>query len=115
MNRIKFSYNWNKKLGCNAYTTIRLKNPAKYKVGEQYEIFLKNGKGWDQLANAKIVEIKEMRFSQINNYIAYLDTGYNVRQCKRVIQLMYKKVFEKDPNPVLYFILLTSSIHFSEV
>lgn len=37
---IKFSYNWNQKLNCKAFTTIRIHNDGKYVVGEIYNVYL---------------------------------------------------------------------------
>ena len=31
---INFSYNWNSKLNCSAFTTIRVKNDKKYRIGK---------------------------------------------------------------------------------
>lgn len=37
---IDFSYNWNGKLNCNSFTTIRLANPNKYQIGLDYLVKL---------------------------------------------------------------------------
>lgn len=37
---LKFSFNWNNKLDCNYYTTIRLSNSLKWVIGETYEVYL---------------------------------------------------------------------------
>jgi len=42
MRQVKFSTNWNNKLDCRCFTTIRLKNPSKHKLNEVYAILLKN-------------------------------------------------------------------------
>ena len=93
MRAISFSYNWNKKLDCQAFTTIRLYQPEKYVVGETYEILLKDvaiGKG-------EIVEIRKFMLSELNEFVAYLDTGYPKEKCKEIIRKMYPKVdFERQ-------------------
>ena len=43
-NKITFSSNWNNKLACRYFTTIRLHNPNLYKVNEFYEIILRKSK-----------------------------------------------------------------------
>ncbi|QAA81388.1 hypothetical protein EI546_06440 [Aequorivita sp. H23M31] len=88
MKTINFSYNWNNKLECKAYTTLRLENPSKYKVGEVYDVTLKD----EVLHTATIVDIKILRLDQLNDYIAYLDTGYNLDECRNIIKRMYSKV-----------------------
>jgi hypothetical protein len=85
MEQIKFSYNWNNKLDCLSFTTIRPKS-NKYKVGQIYEILLKgNSKG-----KATIAEIKEFKLEKLNEFIARLDTGYNREKCIEIITTMYK-------------------------
>lgn len=101
MERINFSHNWNNKLGCAAFTTIR---PAgkKYSIGTVYEAWFK-----DQfVARVQIVDIKEFRLGQLNEFIARLDTGYDAGTCKGIMQKMYP---EADTMR-FYLILLTKQI-----
>lgn len=99
-NKINFNYNWNNKLQCKIFTTIRLENPKKYIINEKYEIFLKE----KSLGIAQIVDIKNMFLKDINEYIAGIDTGYNAEECKNIILKMYPNYdFEKGK---ISFILL---------
>lgn len=88
MRAISFSYNWNKKLDCEAFTTIRLYQPEKYCIGEQYEIQLKKQK----LFEGVIIDVKKFMLKDLSNFIAYLDTGYSKENCQSIIQTMYKQV-----------------------
>lgn len=101
MQTINFSYNWNNKLECKAFTTIRLHNSKKYKVGELYSIRLQTSKGVELKGHAEIVDIKTISFDQINEFIAHLDTGYNAKETKRILLKMYK-----TKNKKFDFILL---------
>jgi len=104
MKTINFSYNWNNKLDCKAFTTLRLSSRKKYKIGEDYSIYLKG----EFVKDAKIVDIKTIWLHEINDFIAYLDTGYNKEECTNVIKTMYKNVnFSKTQ---LDFILLKKVI-----
>lgn len=99
---INFSHNWNKKLDCTAFTTIRLENNLKYKKGSVYEIHLKKVLH----KKAMILEIKTMYLNDINEYIANLDTGYSSPETKEILLKMYPTVdFNKKK---LMFILLKS-------
>jgi len=100
-NVIQFSYNWNNKLGCKSYTTIRLKS-ERYKIGNTYNIYLK---GLEQI-EAKIINIKEFKLKDLNDYMAYLDTGYGVEETKLIIHRMYKNISE---DQIFYFILLSKT------
>lgn len=97
--KIEFSYNWNSKLHCKCFTTIRLHNPNKYVIGQRYYICL-------ELLEfiAEIVNIKQFRLSQLNDYMAMLDTGYGVQETTEIIKKMYPNIdFE---NQLFDFILL---------
>ena len=84
---LNFSYDWNHKLSCTAFTTIRL-DQAKYAVGSYWAIHL-NGK---QRRNNlfMIRERKTFLLEEITNYMAYIDTGYDAAKCREIIMTMYK-------------------------
>lgn len=101
---ISFSYSWNNKLDCSAFTTIRIHQPSKYVVGSIYEVNLK-GKLHGRY---KILDIKHFKLSQINEFVARLDTGYSKEECTSIIKKMYPKVnFE---TKLLSLILLSSDL-----
>jgi len=99
METIKFSYNWNKKLGCLAFTTWRLHNERKYVVGKMYQIECKGVETF----TAECVDIKHLMLSQVNEFIARVDTGYSVGEFKNIIYRIYK---DKADTGVFDFILL---------
>lgn len=77
MNQIKFSHNWNNKLNCNIFTTIRADTLNKYhyykdKVMEKFEILLNNKK----VSEAMLRKVSQERLVQIRPTIARLDTGF---------------------------------------
>ena len=81
-----FSYNWNNKLNCVAFSTIRLRNDKKYYVGAKGIVRLKGHvKG-----SAKIVSVSHLKIDKINEAIARLDTGYSAEECRNLIKEMYK-------------------------
>jgi len=86
LKRINYSHNWNNKLLCTVFTTIRLRNDNKYKCGETYEVWCKGRK----LYNVIIVEIIHFKLHQLKSHVAYIDTGYNLEQTREVIYTMYK-------------------------
>ncbi len=97
---LPFSYNWNNKLDCKAFTTLRLHNPDRFKVGQTYRITL--NKSYKK--HAKIEDIKTLLLKNISDYIAYLDTGYSKEECQSIIRKIYpNKNFEHQK---LDFILL---------
>lgn len=101
MENLTFSYNWNNKLDCKAFTTMRLHNPKKYFVGATFQVWLQEGAGPAKALG--IVEVKDIRTldaEQINEFIARLDTGYSRAEALQILQRMYKK-----PNPKIDLIL----------
>lgn len=97
---ITFSTNWNKKLDCQAFTTFRVHNPAKYAQGIECDIILKG----EVIAKAVIIGVRTLKLEQINEFIAYLDTGYSVKDFKKIVRTMYKG---KDVNSMKFdFVLL---------
>lgn len=85
---LKFSYNWNKKLDCTAFTTIRIYNHEKHYVGQLVNLFLKD----KPIGTGGIVEMSVFHLANLNSFMSYLDTGYSVREAKDIIKKMYPKV-----------------------
>ena len=100
METINFTFNWNNKLDCSCFTTLRLES-KKYIVGAEFMITIGSGK---PLGVAKVLEVKELYLDKINTFISHLDTGLSVEACKELIKKMYPKVDLTQKK--LYFILL---------
>jgi hypothetical protein len=83
---LSFGTNWNNKLNCNAFTTLRLRNDRKYHVGARVNVWLNSifkGRG-------TIVAVSCFTIDKINESIARVDTGYSAEECRNIIQEMYK-------------------------
>ena len=88
MKEIVFSYNWNNKLDCKAFTSIRLSNT--YKISDEYKIVLQPKNQMPVVKGiAKIIDIKKFSIDQVNDFISYLDTGYSKKECIDIINRMY--------------------------
>lgn len=101
MEEIEFSTNWNNKLDCKAFTTLRLHNERKYKIGCEYAIRFKG----TIIKTAIIEEIKHVTLNSLNPFICFLDTGYSVSEVKEILQKMYP-ILKTNPNQIFDFILL---------
>ena len=83
---LNFSTNWNNKLNCRCFTTIRLHNPKKYFLGARFNVYLKGHfKGVAQVVGVKICTLKD-----VSEYVARLDTGYSAAECQKMLREMYK-------------------------
>lgn len=81
-----FHYNWNGKLDCQCFTTLRLYNAEKYHKGAIFNIYLN-----DQLkGQAKVLEVNYFTIDKINEFVAHIDTGYSAKECQDMIRKMYK-------------------------
>lgn len=86
MNEIDFSYNWNNKLENKCFSTIRIYNPKKYVLNQNYKILL-NSK---YLYDAKIVFEKGFYINQLSEPMSFLDTGYSKNETIDILKKMYK-------------------------
>jgi hypothetical protein len=85
MKTIKFNCNWNGKLNNQAFTTLRLRS-KKYVIGTKFIIdLLGEIKGVAELKNIHILKLEHL-----NDFITYLDTGYDVEKTKELLQTIYK-------------------------
>lgn len=85
--RLEFEQNWNNKLNCNSFTTIRLHDPRKYCIDAVMSVYLKGiWKG-----DAKVIDVKTISLDQMNNYISLLDLGLCPDKAKETIRSLYKK------------------------
>lgn len=92
MKKINFYKNWNNKLGCQFFCTIR-PDWLYYIEGEHYDIVLK-GKS---LFEGRIIQIKRFMLHELNDFTAYIDAGLSAEKLKEQIRKMYpNKDFTKD-------------------
>lgn len=84
--RLEFEENFNNKLNCYCFTTIRLHHPVKNAIGAIKQIYLKGV--WK--GNAKIMNASTITLGQINRTMSKLDTGLLPEECRRLIRNLYK-------------------------
>lgn len=92
MYRLKFSYNWNNKLDCHALTTIRVFNPMVHFIGNKVEIVLEKKDGEEIKGTGTIKAVNRFLLENMSPFVAYIDTGYSVEECKKIIHRMYKHI-----------------------
>lgn len=80
---IDFSQNWNNKLFTDCFTTIRLSD--KYRFSQECMVSL-NG-----LQLFKAMPIGWKQTAQLDDYTAYLDTGYDAKATHSLLDIMYQK------------------------
>lgn len=88
MPEINFSTNWNQKLSCDSFTTLRIQQDSKYTIKSKYRIKLKK----KLIAIAEIEDIRNFFLHDLNEFVARLDTGYSLEMTKGIIRKMYPNV-----------------------
>lgn len=104
METIKFTYNWNKKLETDTFTTIRIENPHKYRLGEVYQITQQERGRIIDRGLGKIISLTLVKLHQLKEVPCYLDTGYGLDATKDIIYKMYPGTDWAQQN--LYYILI---------
>lgn len=106
METLEFTTNWNHKLDCDYFTTIRLENPKKYFKGHDFKILL-HQKGKQVVKGvATVVEIRNTFIVSLDDYTCFLDTGYNAQETIKLLKTIYKNKSINWNNQILSIILL---------
>jgi hypothetical protein len=96
---LEFSQNWNNKLSCTAFTTLRLS--GRFEVGDEVDIYLKKSKK----GTATVLDKKAIKLHQINEFIANIDTGYSTKECQNIIRKLYADVKDWDTQIIFLYLL----------
>lgn len=100
--RLDFNENWNGKLNCQCFTTIRLHNPIKNCVGAIKQIYLKDRYKGD----AKIMHVSRITLDQINLPMAKLDSGLLPDELRAKLRELYKSHRPNWNTQTLDFLVL---------
>ena len=107
--KITFSNNWNGKLNCHCFSTIRIANAQKYVIGNEYLITLTKPVEIP-VCDGIIASITPFRLDKLTEGMARLDTGYGVEECRNIMRSMYG---EKAGDYMYFFIIIQSRLRFN--
>lgn len=97
--KLEFSTNWNNKLDCTYFTTLRLS--GRFSVGDKIEVWEKKTfKG-----EAQVVKKIALLLKDISDIMAYLDTGYSAEETRSIIKKIYPKITNWDTTPIYYYLI----------
>jgi len=98
--RLDFSHNWNGKLGCRFFTTLRLS--SRFNVGDSPEIWL-NGifQGIGCIIDKKRVDSPDA----LNEWVCRIDTGYSKEETKGILSKMYPKISSWEKQPIYLYLV----------
>lgn len=86
INSISFGTNWNSKLNCSAFSSIRLRNDKKFILGHEYQVILKD----QPIFVCRLVAISHFMLDGMSDAMSFIDTGYNKKETIAMIEKMYK-------------------------
>lgn len=87
---ITFVHNWNNKLDCDAFTTIRLRNDSKFRIGFKYFIDLKENNHNTNKGLTRCADLRHFKIRDLNSFVTYLETGLNLKEGSELIARFYK-------------------------
>lgn len=104
-NTINFSTNWNGKLFTDCFTTFRPNNQL-YAVGKRFDAVLNSTQSFGEV---EVIEKKLLKLSEINEWIARIDTGYSLEEFQKLVRTIYKSKFE-DVDNIQFCLLLLKKV-----
>lgn len=106
METLEFSTNWNKKLDCDCFTTIRLQNPKKFFRGAEFKILLHSGSKQVIKGVADVIDVRNVFINGFDDFTCMLDTGYSAKETVELIKEMYKNKSLNWDRQMLSVVLL---------
>jgi hypothetical protein len=101
MNHIDFSKNWNNKLDCQVFTTIRFNDT--HQVGDTVLITLE---GHVKGEASIIQKLRIENIDKVSEWIAYLDIGESKAYLTKLFENFYAKKFPNWRQKELYYYLI---------
>lgn len=96
---LQFSKNWNNKLHNDYFTTLR--RSGRHQVGQQKDIYLNE----KYMGRGTIVDKKNLKLGQLNEWICRLDTGESVEATKAILRNMYRDDRIDDNSPFYLYLV----------
>lgn len=105
MDNLPFSTNWNHKLGCPYFTTIRLHNPNKYRIGAVLRVLHK-----EQFCKyVEVLQVITTTPCKLTELVCRLDTGYSKAETLAILRKMYKN-FDTENTKIDLILLKTTEV-----
>ena len=96
---LNFSYNWNKKLHNNVFTTIR--QSGRLDVGDKISIKLNDF----HMKFGTVLIKKYLPVEKLNETMCYLDTGYNREETLEIISKMFGAEKISDEAKIYWYLI----------
>lgn len=92
MESLYFTHNWNQKLYCRSFSTVRIENPVKYRLNEEYRVYLKQtgSRPPIDMGIAILKDISYFYLFDVTPAIALIDTNLSREDFIKLVLTMYK-------------------------
>lgn len=97
MKDLNFSYNWNGKLDCDFFTTIRISDY--YNIGDEVFLLLKK-KAFD---TGKIIVKIETKIDKLTELVCLLDTGYSKEITINLLKKMHSGITDWENQKIYLY------------
>src|ERR1017187_8994510 len=94
---LRFTSQWNNKLICQCFSTFRLWDENKYKIGSRFNIWINDHKCTDP---AELVDATPIMLKDVTPAMAMLDTGHPLEYFQSIMQRMYKTRYEFEGDKI---------------
>jgi hypothetical protein len=103
---LPFSYNWNNKLDCECFSSIRIWNDRKYIPGTKFKVVCKGKSPFI----AELVISNKIQIQHFTEYQALIDTGYSLKKLQEILQKMYVEYFRRNGKTALFGIYIFKKV-----
>lgn len=100
--KLNFDRNYNNKLRCRVFTSLRLPD-EKYKKGALLDVQL----GGYSKGTVKIIGMSHTSCDKLSEWIAKLDTGFTAKETIKLLKQLYadRPCIDWDTQPLVYLLL----------
>jgi len=105
MDTLTFTTNWNNKLDCHVFTTLRLYS-RKFYPGAAFRIMLRKGKEVHDKGIATVYQAYACKLNDLSDYTFMMDTGYSKKESIDLIRTMYKNYPSVNVDNDLFHLII---------
>lgn len=99
---IKFSTNWNQKLNCKHFTTLRIS--GKYEGANHLLVEFKG-----KYKVGRVIETRKLKLWSLNEFMCRLDTGYSLKETFDIIGKMYNFDPVRENRTIYLYLIQTDT------
>ena len=100
-NNLQLRYNHNSKLDCDCFTVLYPYNEHLFAPDNILELYLRS----HPLGQVRVLQHRSLTEEHINDWIAYIDAGYDATRVRQMLRREYK--ISKEASPRYSWALLT--------